>query len=38
MEQEIRYGFVVGNSLAKVIYRSKKDYKDGKPTFTQVWL
>ena len=37
MEQGIRYGFVVGLSLAKVVYRSKKDYKDGKPTFTQVF-
>ncbi|KAK2138660.1 hypothetical protein NP493_478g00010 [Ridgeia piscesae] len=25
----------IGTSLAKVVYRSKKDYKDGKPTFKQ---
>ena len=29
--------FAVGASLAKVVYRSNKDYKDGKPIFTQVF-
>ena len=29
-------GLLVGTSLAKVVYRSKKDYKDGKPIFTKV--
>ena len=29
---------LVGTSLAKVVYRSKKDYKDGKPIFTKVFL
>ena len=30
-------GVLVGTSLAKVVYRSKKDYKDGKPIFTKVF-
>ncbi|KAK2173740.1 hypothetical protein NP493_852g00008 [Ridgeia piscesae] len=34
-QQVSSFALDIGLSLAKVVYRSKKDYKDGKPTFTQ---
>ncbi|KAI0215126.1 hypothetical protein LSAT2_032824 [Lamellibrachia satsuma] len=34
-QQRSSFALDIGASLAKVVYRSNKDYKDGKPIFTQ---